>query len=145
MVDTLGLPIAIQVQAGSVQERDGGPPVIAEAKRRDPRLALVWGDSGFTGRCVEIVQQESGIALEIVKRPNEGDLKQWAPEGTIPELVTPAFKVLPWRWVVERTFGWLGRYRRLSKDYEATVKSSIAWMHIAFIRLLTQRFGEVFV
>ena len=144
-MDTLGLPIAIQIQAGSVQERDGGPPVIAEAKMRDPRLALVWGDSGFTGRCVEIVQQESGIALEIVKRPNEGDLKRWAPEGTIPELVTPAFKVLPWRWVVERTFGWLGRYRRLSKDYEATVKSSIAWIHIAFIRLLVQRFGEVVV
>jgi putative transposase len=143
VVDTLGLPIAIQIQAGSVQERDGGPPIIAEAKMRDPRLALVWGDSGFTGRCVEIVQRESGIALEIVKRPNEGDTKRWAPEGIIPELVAPAFKVLPWRWVVERTFGWLGRYRRLSKDYEATVESSLAWIHIAFIRLLVQRFGEV--
>jgi len=92
---------------------------------------------------VEIVQRESGIALEIVKRPNEGDTKRWAPEGTIPELVTPAFKVLPWRWVVERTFGWLGRYRRLSKDYEATIESSLAWIHIAFIRLLVQRFGEI--
>jgi len=85
VVDTLGLPIAIQIQAGSVQERDGGPPVIAEAKVRDPRLALVWGDSGFTGRCVEIVQGESGIALEMVKRPNEGDSKRWAPEGIIPD------------------------------------------------------------
>jgi putative transposase len=139
------LPIAIQVRAASVQERDGGPPVIADAKRRDPRLALVWGDSGFTGRCVDIVRRESEITLEIVKRPNEGDTKRWAPEGTIPELPTPAFKVIPWRWVVERTFGWLGRYRRLTRDFEATVASSIAWIHIAFIRLLVQRFGEVLV
>jgi putative transposase len=143
VVDTLGLPISIQIRAASVQERDGGPSVIADAKRRDPRLALVWGDSGFTGRCVDIVQRESGITLEIVKRPNEGDTKRWALEGIIPELPTPAFKVIPWRWVVERTFGWLGRYRRLTRDFEATVESSLAWIQIAFIRLLVQRFGEV--
>lgn len=142
VVDTLGLPIAIQIEPASVQERDGGPPIIAEAKRRDPRLSLVWGDSGFAGKCVGIVRDQSGITLEVVKRPNEGDTKRWAPDGTIPELETPAFKVLPWRWVVERTFGWLGRYRRLAKDYEATVESSLAWIHIAFIRLLIQRFGE---
>ena len=142
MVDTLGLPIAIQIVSASIQERDGGPPVIAEAKRRDPRLALVWGDSGFAGKCIETVRHQSDIVLEVVKRPNEGDTKRWAPEGTIPELETPAFKVLPWRWVVERTFGWLGRYRRLTRDFEATAKSSLAWIQIAFIRLLIQRFGE---
>jgi putative transposase len=143
VVDTLGLPIAIQIQAASVQERDGGPPVIAEAKRRDPRLALVWGDSGFTGRCVEVVRVQSDIALEIVKRPGEGDNKLWVPEGTTPKIVVPPFKVLPWRWVVERTFGWLGRYRRLTRDFEATAESSLAWIRIALIRLLAQRFGEV--
>lgn len=143
MVDTLGLPIAIQIVPASIQERDGGPLVIAEARQRDPRLALVWGDSGFAGKCVEIVRKQSDIALEIVKRPNEGDTKRWAPEGTTPELETPAFKVLPWRWVVERTFGWLGRYRRLTRDFEATVESSLAWVHVALIRLLIQRFGEV--
>jgi len=142
VVDTLGLPIAVQIQAASVQERDGGLPVLEEAKRRDPRLALVWGDSGFAGQIVERVRREVGIVLEIVKRPGEGDNKWWVSKGTQPEVFVPTFKALPWRWVVERTFGWLGRYRRLTRDFEATLASARAWIHIALIRLLTQRLGE---
>jgi putative transposase len=142
VVDTLGLPIAVKIQPASVQERDGGPPVIAEAKRLDPRLAIIWGDSGFAGQGVDLVRKATEVVLEIVKRPGEGENKQWVPEGARPEVVVPPFKVLPWRWVVERTFGWLGRYRRLTRDFEATVASSLAWIQIAFIRLLVQRFGE---
>ena len=68
-MDTLGLPVAIQIQAASVQERDGGPVVIAEAKKRDSRLALIWGDSGFAHDRVDKICREASIALEITRRP----------------------------------------------------------------------------
>jgi putative transposase len=141
VVDTIGLPIAIQIQAASVQERDGAPPVITEAKRRAPRLTCIWGDSGFAGRCVGQVLEETGITLKIVKRSDEGDLRRWCVEGLTPPDLVKGFKILPRRWVVERTFAWLGRYRRHSKDYEAKPESSLAWVYIAFTRLLVQRFA----
>lgn len=131
----------MEIQAASVQERDGAPPAIAKAKQRAPRLAHIWGDGGFAGRCVEQVRKETGITLEIVRRCSEGDPQQWVPEGQTPPPVPVGFTVLPRRWVVERTFGWLGRYRRHSKDYEAKPESSLAWVYIAFVRLLVQRFG----
>ena len=134
--------MAIQIQPASVQERDGGLPVIAEAKRRDARLALIWGDSGFAYDRVDKICWEASIALEITRRPGEGIQWVWASEGEDPIVNVPAFQVLHHRWVVERTFAWLGRYRRLSKDFEATVASSLAWIEIAFIRLLVQRFGD---
>jgi len=133
----------VEIQAASVQERDGALPVIAEAKQKAPRLAHIWGDGGFAGRCVEQVREETRITLEIVKRPGEGDPRQWVAEGQVPPPVPAGFVVLPRRWVVERTFGWLGRYRRHSKDYEAKPESSLAWVHIAFVRLLVQRFAIV--
>lgn len=131
----------MEIQAASVQERDGAPPAIAKAKKKAPRLAHVWGDGGFAGRCVEQVRKETGITLEIVRRPGGSDSRQWIQEGQTPPPVPAGFTVLPKRWVVERTFGWLGRYRRHSKDYEAKPESSLAWIHIAFVRLLIQRFG----
>lgn len=142
MVDTLGLPIVVQIQAASVQERDGAPPAIAEAKRRASGLRHIWGDSGFAGRCVEKVLEQTGVTLEIVKRPGEGDIRHWIPGDQAPPIVPVGFKVLPRRWVVERAFGWLGRYRRHAKDYEAKPESSLAWIHIAFVRLLVQRFNS---
>ena len=142
VVDTPGLPIAVQIQAASVQERDGAPPVIAQAKAKAPRLKHIWGDSGFAGQCVEKVRVETGITLEIVKRPRQGDARSWVQEGTSPAPAQVGFKILPRRWVVERSFGWLGRYRRHSKDYEATTESSLAWIHIAFVRLLIQRMSD---
>jgi putative transposase len=145
VVDTLGLPIAVQIQAASVQERDGAPPVIAEAKLRAAGLRHIWGDSGFAGRCIEKVLEQTGITLEIVKRPGEGDKRHWISGDQAPPTIPMGFKVLPRRWVVERTFGWLGRYRRHAKDYEAKPESSLAWIHIAFVRLLVQRFNPAIV
>ena len=76
------------------------------------------------------------------RRPGQGIQWVWAAQGEEPEMEVPAFQVLHHRWVVERTFAWLGRYRRLARGFEATVASSLAWIEIALIRLLTQRFGE---
>lgn len=101
MVDTIGLLIAVVVHAANIQDRDGAKLVLERIKGRCPRLKLIWADGGYAGKLVDWARGFAGWLIEIVKRPNE-----------------KRFVVLPRRWVVERTFAWLGRYRRLSKDYE---------------------------
>jgi len=102
LVDTLGLVLMVIVHAANVQDRDGAKWLLEKVKGRFPRLRLIWADGGYAGQFVDWVKTVCQRVLEIVKRSDE----------------VPGFQVLPHRWVVERTFGWLGRYRRLSKDYE---------------------------
>ncbi len=123
LVDTLGLLLAVVVHAASVQDRDGAKLVLAKARARCPRLQRLWADGSYAGQLIDWVREKCGWVLEIVKRPAEAR----------------GFQVLPRRWVVERTFAWLGRYRRLSKDYEATTASSEAWITIAMIHLMLRR------
>ena len=98
VVDTLGLLLAVEVQSASVQDPVGAPSVIAEAKRRAPKLQLLWGDGRYSGPTVEAAATTAGLRVEVVKKP--ADQK--------------GFQVLPRRWVVERTFGWFGKYRLLA-------------------------------
>ena len=123
VVDTLGLLLAVVVHAANVQDRDGAKLVLAKLVGRFPRLKLIWADGGYAGQLVEWARTFGGWFLEIVKRPPDSH----------------SFEVLPRRWVVERTFGWLGRCRRLSKDYEALPQTSEAWIHIAMIHLMLRR------
>ena len=95
--------LAVVVHPADIQDRDGAKLVIAKVMGRFRRLRLIWAESGYAGRLVEWTQAVAGYALEIVRRPR-GSHK---------------FALLPRRWVVERTLAWLGRCRRLSKDYEA--------------------------
>src|SRR5205814_6517341 len=88
-----------------------------------PRLVLIWADGGYAGQLVDWVRAASGWALEIVKRSD--DVK--------------GFVVLPKRWIIERTFAWLGRYRRHSKDYEALPDSSETMIQISMINLMVHR------
>jgi putative transposase len=122
IVDTMGLLVAVVVHAANLQDRDGAKLVLQKLVGRCPRLQLIWADGGYGGQLVEWVQQLGGWLLSIVKRPD-----------------LPQFIVLPRRWVVERTFAWLGRCRRLSKDYEALPQTSEALIHIAMIRLMLCR------
>jgi len=122
-VDTLGLIHAVVVHAASVQDRDGAKLALAKLRGKCPRLTLLWADGGYAGKLVDWVQEKCGWALEIVKRSDDA----------------VGFQVLPKRWIVERTFGWLGRFRRLSKDYEATTESSEAWVTIAMINVMVRR------
>ncbi len=125
VVDSLGLVMLVVVHSASVQDRLGGFQTLQELflliKRslhnRWCRLKLIWADGGYVS-IVEVVRQQFGWVLEIVKRSD--DVK--------------GFQVLPRRWVVERTFGWLGRYRRLARDYEHTTSSSEAMVYIASAR-----------
>jgi len=122
VVDTLGLLLAAVVHAADIQDRDGAKLVLAKLLGHFPRLKLIWADGGYAGVLIEWTRNLGGWVLEIVRRRQEH-----------------SFEVLPHRWVVERTIAWLGRYRRLSKDYEALPATSEAFIYIAGINMLVHR------
>jgi putative transposase len=116
----------VVVTAASVQDRDGAMYLLAILRSKFSRLRLIWADQAYTGALVAWLWgllPWRKVRLEIVKRP----------EGT------KGFLLLPKRWVVERTFAWLGRYRRLSKDYEYLTQTSEAMIRVAMIRLMVHR------
>jgi putative transposase len=122
----LGLIWVVYVHAASLQDRDAAKTVIARLQALCTRLVRLWADGGYAGALVEWVQSTFGWILDIVKRSDDAK----------------GFEVLPHRWIVERTFGWLGRYRRLSKDYEFHTKSSEAWIRVAMIHLMVRKLSR---
>ncbi len=127
LVDTMGMILTVVVHAASVQDRDGAKLVFEQVRSLFSRLKLVWADGGYAGKLVDWVESVCGWVLEIVKRSDDAK----------------GFEVLPRRWVVERTFAWLGRYRRLSKDYEELTRSSEAMIYLAMIHLMVRRLEPV--
>lgn len=115
--------LAVVVHCAGIQDRDGAKRVLAKLRGAFPRLRLIWADGAYAGQLVEWVAAVGGWLLAIVKRSAEAQ----------------GFVVQPHRWIVERTFGWLSKYRRLAKDYEETCKSSEAWIRLAMIHLMTRR------
>ena len=96
-------------------------------------------DSGYAGRCKRALEAQLGWDVEVVRRPGEGQRYVWGlPGHELPALPT-GFHVVKKRWIVERTFGWLGRNRRLSKDYEGTVASSETFVWLAMSALMLRR------
>lgn len=127
-VDTLGLPIESQITAASVQDRDALAPMLAAVHRNSPWVAMSFVDGGYQDDDAQRAAFEaSRISLTVVKRTDK--------QAT-------GFIVLPKRWVVERTLGWLNRARRLSKDFEATIESSLAWLQLALAFLLMRRISR---
>jgi len=126
LVDVMGLLLMVVVHTADIQDRDGAKKVLNKAKGRFPRLRLIWADGGYRGKLIDWVKRVCGWTLEIVKR--DKDVK--------------GFKVLPRRWVVERTFGWLNRYRRLSKDYEGLPETSEAMIYATMVRVMARRLGR---
>jgi putative transposase len=127
VVDTLGLLVGLVIHAADIQDRDGAPAVLKAILKRWPWLRHVFADGGYAGPKLKGALQKVGkFTLEIIKRTN----------------AIKGFEVLPRRWVVERTFAWLGRCRRLAKDFERTIASAEAWVFIAHIRLLTRRLAR---
>jgi len=122
-VDTLGLILAVVVHAANIQDRDGAKLVLARLAGGFPRLRLIWADGGYAGKLVGWVMEHQGWTVAIVKRA----------------VGEKGFVVLPRRWVVERTFGWLGRYRVLSKDYEQLPESSETLVLIVMIQIMLRR------
>lgn len=123
LVDTLGLAPVVQVQPAREQDRCGAGPVLQEAARRQPDLRVVWADGGYSGP-LAAGAAPPGCQLRIVPKPAGAK----------------TFAVLPRRWVVERPFAWLSRYRRLgTRDLETMPQSSRAWILVAMIHLMTRR------
>ena len=123
-MDTLGLILAVVVHAADVQDAEGAKLVFAAIRGRFSRLRLVWADGAYARLAgwVHAWRPAWPVRLEVV-----------------PRRLAHGFEVLPRRWVVERTFAWLGRYRRLSKDYEATCSSSEAFVKLAMSHLMARR------
>jgi transposase len=120
IVDTLGLMVGLMVHSADIQDRDGAPDLLKSIKIRWPWLLHVFADGGYAGDKLKKRLQKIGKwTLEIIKRSDKAK----------------GFEILPRRWVVERTFAWLGRCRRLAKDFEKSVASAEAWITIAHIRL----------
>lgn len=121
LVDTLGLIWGLAVLPAGPTDWDGAVEVFRRVGRGLPRLARVWADAAYRA-LADWVQTNVRWVLDIVTRR----------EGAV------GFQVQPWRWVVERTFGWFNRYRRLSKDYEHNPKSSEAWIYITAIHRMSR-------
>jgi putative transposase len=123
LVDTLGLVWGLAVTSAAISDPAGARLVLRQADDGLPRLEHIWADGIYRGSLIGWVKEQFGWVLEVVKRP---------PAGT-------GFTALPHRWIVERTFGWLNRYRRLSQDYEEQPESSTAMLQLAMISLMLRR------
>lgn len=121
--DTLGNVLDAVVHTADIQDRDGAPGLIESVKDNAPTLTKIFADGGYSGeKLATAIAHIDGLVLEIVKRSD----------------TATGFVVLPKRWIVERTFAWLGRCRRLAKDWEASIASSEAWLFLASIRRMTR-------
>ena len=126
VVDTLGLLLAVAVHPANIQDRDGAKLVLERLLGQYPRLKVIWADGAYGGKLVQWAKEAGGWNLELVRRPRQQH----------------TFQVLPRRWVVERTFGWLNLQRRLSKDYEGLPETTEAWIYAAMTGIMLRRLAR---
>ncbi len=122
----VGLVLVVLVLPANIQDRDGGWKLLEIAHRVYPSVVKVWADGAYAGDLVRRAREKLGVDVEIVKKPPD----------------THTFRVLHRRWVVERTFGWLNRERRLSKDYERLADTTEAFVNITMVRLMARRLAR---
>lgn len=149
--------LKVQVQAANIQDRQGAYRLLAPLGEFFPRVKLVWADKGYTGDLGEWMQSHLGWQLQIMQRAvSAKDAKEHFYDQARKRQrqgcsgaalyaglsLPPPFEVIPRRWVVERTFAWLGRQRRLSKDYEYLPRSSESMIYLAMIRLMLKRLAK---
>jgi transposase len=128
LTDTTGLLVAAIVHEASIQDRDGAPLLLATVRHVCPWLRHLFADAGYAGdKLARALANLGKWTIEIVKRVQ----------------ATPGFHLIKRRWVVERTLAWLNRNRRLAKDFEASIKSALAWIMIASVKLLTRRLARL--
>ena len=129
--------IATLVHPADLSDGQGARALLTPVHKKLTRMKKVWLDSGYKEGCAQWIEDMTGWEVEIVRRPGEAAV--WARLDQPVPPVAKGFQLLPHRWIVERTLGWLGRSRRLSKDYEATTASEEAWIWIVMARLLLNR------
>ena len=147
LVDTQGFVLKVTVHAADIMDRDGVKLLVDGVAAQFPRLRHVWLDAAYNGKGKgkDWLETTLGWTAKIVQHPPKPRYI-WLAKGVEPDwekvaanLPPPGFHVLPRRWVVERTFSWLGQNRRLSKDYEQCCETEEAWIYVAMARLLTKR------
>lgn len=128
VTDTGGLPLVMQVHPANIQDVHGAEPLLRALRQRFPKLAHVFADRVYRGNQLLTALADCGPwEIDIVQRP-PGE---------------KGFKLLPRRWVVERTFAWLERCRRLAKDFEASIDSALAWLQLAAIRFVVRKLARM--
>jgi putative transposase len=128
LVDTLGLVLNVVVSEANVGEREVAHWLLQSVRPHLPRLKHIWADAGYRGeRFLDLFYSQTGVRLEVVKRPPDQHY----------------FQVEPKRWLVERTFTWLSHARRLAKDYELYFKSSAAMIYAAMIRIQLRQLAQL--
>ncbi len=151
LVDTTGLLLMVVVYPANLQDREGARLVLAGLNEPFPRIQRLWADQEYAGQVTTWIQQTLGWAVTIVRhRPTSRG--RWVPHGGLSDWRTVWFDyvrfpashsgfrgILARRWVVERTIGWIGRHRRLSKVYEFRLATSEAWVYLSMIRAMLRR------
>jgi putative transposase len=125
-VDTIGLLLTVLVTAASVQDRDAARPLLWNLRQAFPSVKLAWADGGYAGKLVTWAAGKLKLKLEIVRRPDD----------------LHTFKVLPRRWVVERTLSWITRHRRTVRDYERLAAHHETYVYWAMIIVMTRRLAR---
>jgi putative transposase len=155
LVDTEGLVLRAKVHSAKVPDQDGIRPLLASGRDHLPRLCHLWVDAGYQGRGKRWTEEVMGLSVEVVRKPKKPLpeevakrwAEEWAKEGKKVDwqrLMPPrGFRVLPRRWVVERTFAWLSHNRRMSKDYERLCATGEAFLYAAMTRLMLRRLARV--
>jgi putative transposase len=145
LVDTLGLLLKVVVHAADLQDREGAKLVLAALQAVYPRIEKLWADQAYTGPLKDWIKATLGWTLELIKHPPPirgvwvapGQVIDWAalrrPRG---------FRHKPRRWVVERTLAWIGRNRRMSKDYEFLPATSETWVYLSMVRVMLKRLAR---
>jgi putative transposase len=154
LVDTEGLVLEARVHSARVPDQDGIRLLLDPARKRLARLAHLWVDAGYQGRARRWAEDVLGVSVEDVRKPRKPLpeevakrwAEEWAKEGKEVDwqrLMPPkGFRVLPRRWVVERTFAWISHNRRMSKDYERLCATGEAFVYAAMTRLMVRRLAR---
>lgn len=155
LVDTEGLVLEVRVHSAKVPDQDGIRLLLDPVRKRLPRLSHLWVDAGYQGRGRRWAEEVLGLSVEVVRKPKKPLpeevakrwAEEWAKEGKEVDwqgLMPPrGFRVLPRRWVVERTFAWISHNRRMAKDYERLCATGEAFVYAAMTRLMVRRLARV--
>lgn len=142
VVDTMGLIIAVSVTAASVQDRDAAATVVTQACSKSPRLERLYTDGAYGGKYAQAIEQAQHIRVEVVRHPANGTTGTLHDPKTPPEdaaAVYAGFRVLPMRWVIERTHAWTERWRRTVMHHDRKLTVSAARVWLAEARMLLNR------
>jgi putative transposase len=149
LVDTQGLVLKAKTLPANIADRDGGYDLLLEARPLFPRLQHLFADGAYRGQWVKWANEALALSVDIVRRPDANVRGVWWPKGEpLPDEYRRLLKghrefmVIPRRWVVERSFAWLGRNRRLAKDYERLPETTEALVYAAMTRLLVRRLAR---